>query len=267
MRLGICTSINNTDLAHSTGFDYVEISVGDLLPTQDDAAFAAVRGKAEASPIPIEACNCFVPGNIKVAGPVIDEEAIRTHMTTTLRRCAEIGISVMVFGSGGARQAPEGFPVERALEQYADAVRIAAEIGARYGVTIAMEPLAASECNVFHTVAEGIRIVDTLQHPNAKVLADSFHMLANNEPFDNIITAGKRLAHIHIDMPDVAAINAGADSYFPRFIAALTTAGYDGRVSIEPHGFKPAEGKKHTDYYQVSCQYLKSLFPSCCSSK
>lgn len=262
MRLGICTGANFLQEAQDAGFDYVEFSTWDLLFDQDDDAFQAVRDKVAAVTIPVEACNCFIPANIKVTGADVDHDAVRRHMDIVLRRAAQIGISVMVFGSGGARRAPEGFPLDRARAQYADAVRLAAETGARYGVTIALEPLNERECNIFHLVEEGCRIVEGVNHPHAQVLADLYHMMEMQEPFSHIVDAGPRLAHVHIDFPkDFPVVSEVELACYPQFVQALVQAGYQGRVSIESHSFRPPNDEPFAHYFPAARAYIAGLLP------
>ena len=129
---------------------------------------------------------------------------------------------------------PEGFDdVKRAWEQLADAARLAAEIAAKYGVLIAMEPLYKSACNFFNRVDQGSAFVDRIAHPNLKLLADLYHVAAENEPLSNIAAAGARLAHIHVATPSIPETREGVDYDFQGFFHALKQAGYDGRVSVE----------------------------------
>jgi len=258
----MCTGASYLNEAHAAGFDYVEFSAWDLLFDQSDEAFKSVQEKVLASPIPVEACNCFVPGNIKVTGQEVIIEAVRRHMDIVLRRASEIGISVMVFGSGGARRAPDGFPLERARVQYSEAVRLAAEIGARYGVTIALEPLSSKECNIFNLVSEGCKIIDGVNHPNAKVLADLYHMEQMHEPMSDIVAAGSRLAHVHIDLPQDFPVLAGQDKVsYLAFIDALEQNGYDGRVSIESHTYRPANEQPIGEYYKEAREVIAAIMP------
>ena len=132
-------------------------------------------------------------------------------------RAAEVGASVVVFGSAGSRATlPEGFPVARAWEQLADAVRLAGDIAARHDLLIAMEPL--SQCQYFHTVAQGIDFVDRVHHPRVKLLGDLFHVAGMHEPFSHLLDAGTRLAHMHLATPVIT----GTETFdFAGFLAAL----------------------------------------------
>ncbi len=235
MRYGICMGIGNLAEAKAAGYDFVETSMGELLPTQDDAAFAPVRQQLLTSPIPIEACNCFIPGTIKVVGPTVDVAVMSAYMETAISRASQVGISVVVFGSGGARQSPDGFPLITAHRQFADAARMAGEIGAKYGITIAIEPLSAGECNMINSESEGAQVVEEVGHTHLKLLADIFHMYCQGEPFANLLTVAPYLVHVHLDSFSLPTLAGGRDYDAPAFFGPLAYSGYQGRFSLEDH--------------------------------
>jgi sugar phosphate isomerase/epimerase len=155
-------------------------------------------------------------------------------MDLVLRRAAAVGARVMVFGSGGARRMPEGFTDEAlAWRQLEDAARLAGETAAKYGVVIAMEPLFGRACNFFNGVDEGAAFVDRVAHPNVKLLADLFHMAAENEPLGHVADAGARLAHVHVATPALPETGKGIAYDLRGYFSALRKASYDGRVSLE----------------------------------
>ncbi len=233
MRLGICIAPDTLTDAAAAGFDFAETGVWALAPDKGEADFAPLRSAMLNAPIRIEAVNCFLPGELKVTGPTVDLEPVRRHMELVLRRAAEVGATIMVFGSGGARKLPAGFPVERGWSQLADAARLAADIAVRHGITIIMEPLYIRACNFFNRVDQGSAFVDRVGHAHLRLLADLFHVADGREPFTNIAAAGKRLAHIHLATPSIPQTAPGTDYDFEGFFAALRQAGYDGRVSVE----------------------------------
>lgn len=233
MRYGLCTEIANLHEAHAAGYDFAELRMGELLPDQDDATFASVRELLLASPIPIESCNCFVPATCKVVGPEVDMPVVADYMARALSRAAQVGARVVVFGSGAARQAPEGFPLEMAHRQFADAARMAADIAAKYGITIAIEPLCSTICNVLNTEQQGARLIEEIDKKNLRLLADIYHMRRQREPITILPTVATHLAHVHVDSVRLPAPPAGGDDDTPAFFAALASCGYEGRISLE----------------------------------
>lgn len=234
MRIGICCGLGQLATAKAAGYEYAEMAVtGVLVPEAPEADYAPNRAAVLASPIPVEAFNCFVPGHIKVTGPDVDLAKVEAYMDVALRRSAECNVGIVVFGSGGARSMPEGYSKPKARVQYLDAVRIAGDLGAKYGVTIVLEPLVSWACNVFNLVCEGAAFVDTLEHPNVKLLTDLFHFEAGGEPYANIVAAGARFGHVHLATPSIPETGEGKIYDFTGFLNALRLAGYDGRISVE----------------------------------
>lgn len=257
MKLGLCVGLDRLQEAADAGFTFAEIAVSELLAAPDDAAFAKVADRIRAAPLPVEAANCFIPAELKVTGPDVNMPALRRHMEKALERAGHSGLSIVVFGSGGARRLPEGFPAERGWAQLADAARMAADIGGRHGVTIVMEPLLKRACNFFNRVDQGAAFVDRVGHPRLRLLADLFHMQAEAEPMVDVANAGARLAHIHLATPALPETGPGTEYDFEGFIAALRKAGYDGRLSVEDN---PGLLHKHqpplTPVYRAVIAYL-----------
>lgn len=258
MRFGICSSIERIPEAAEAGYEYVELAAAALLPDQDEKAFAPVRRALSKTPIRPEAFNCFLPGTIKVVGAV-NRMALEKHATTVLRRASEVGATIVVFGSGAARQKTDDLPIQKAWAQLADAARLVGEIAARYGITIAMEPLRRPACNFFNRVDQGISFVDRLNHPQVKLLADLYHVEAEKEPFVNITTAGKRLAHIHLATPSIPATGPGIDYDMRGYIDAVRKAGYDGRMTVEDNpGLFGNKQPPMTEIYRAVLEYVRS---------
>lgn len=260
MYLGICTRLAGLNEAAEAGFAFAEISTGELLSVESDADFSEVADRIRNAPLPVEAANCFIPGTIKVTGFDVDVTALRGHMEKVLRRAGEAGLSIMVFGSGGARKLPDGFSAEVGWDQLTEAALMAAEIGDRYGVTIVMEPLFKPACNLLNRVDQGVTLVDRVGHPRLKLLGDLFHMQAEAEPVENLIVAGDRLGHIHLATPSIPATGEGIAYDFPAFFEALNAAGYDGRVSVEDNPGLLAKHKPPlTPIYREMITFLNGM--------
>lgn len=235
MRYGLC--LNSSALAdgYEAGYDFAELAVAGLSPLDGEEAFAPIRATLLASPLPIQVCNCFLPGTLKVVGPAVDQAAVRSYMEVALRRASEVGVSVIVFGSGAARSAPDGFPLHVALQQFSDSARLAAEIAARYNILIAIEPLNPGECNIVNTVGEGAEIVKAIDHPHLRLLADIYHMARQGDAYSNLPAVMPYLAHIHTDSFVLPGQPGGSNYDGPAFFGPLLHAGYQGRLCLEDH--------------------------------
>jgi sugar phosphate isomerase/epimerase len=112
------------------------------------------------------------------------------------------------------------------------------------GVVIVVEPLNKRETNIINSVAEGADIVREAADPGVRLLADSFHMLMDNEPMENLSRNIDLIAHTHIAtregrMPPGTVPCAGIQD----FLQCLRDGGYNGRVSVEGAGYSAANAR------------------------
>jgi D-psicose/D-tagatose/L-ribulose 3-epimerase len=70
--------------------------------------------------MPTPAAYWFVPGEIKLTGPNIDKAKQADYLERALDRMSRLGVHVIVFGSSGARNFPEGFSKRQAFDQLVD---------------------------------------------------------------------------------------------------------------------------------------------------
>ena len=232
--LGICADLESSSTVQQAGADFLEVNAQHfLVPAAGEAAFAPRREAAARLSFPIRSANCFLPASLPCVGPAVDEAALLKYAENTFSRAAETGIRCLVFGSGGARNVPAGFPVARAREQFVRLLQQLAPLAARASVTITVEPLNPNECNFLHTLAEGAEIVEACQHENIRLLADTYHMGFSGEGPETIRQHGKYLRYFHIaDYPSRHFPGADEISYHAYF-EALRETGYPGAISME----------------------------------
>lgn len=237
MKFGCCLPGGPYDAARAqrllkTGFDYAEIAAAPLAGLTEEE-FSSLKQEVQAGGLPVEAANCFLPGELSLFREE-QKDALSAHVRTVLHRAAALGIRVVVFGSGGARRIPDGVSREKGSAVIADFLALCDRVCAETGVTLAIEPLRREECNVLNTVGEAAALLRPLGLPHVRLLADAYHVFCENEPLSVLVQEKDRLVHIHAAEPP-RRVTPGADGgdYLRRFAAALREAGYDGRVSIE----------------------------------
>ena len=108
-----------------------------------------------------------------------------------------------------------------------------APIAMEHGVTVVVEPLNVTECNVLTTVGESAELVREVDHRGLRLLADAYHMLKDNDSVESVAANGDVLAHIHIaTAPNRMPPGVDECDFLP-FFDALARARYAGRISIE----------------------------------
>lgn len=233
IQIGLSTSLETLEAAQDLGFDYLEVLAGAVaaLPDED---YAKLRERVKALRIPVRAANSFVPATVKLTGPETDPAAQLAYVQKCLRRASELGIRIVVFGSGGARRVPEGFDQDKAFAQLVEFGRMAATEADKVDITIVLEPLRKPETNIINSVREGLPLVRAVNHPRFKILADFYHLAEENEDPAILRDAGALLKHTHIANPAGRVFPAKADeaAYAP-FFANLAAIGYKGGLSIE----------------------------------
>ena len=238
MRFGICSKAQCAGELRSAGADFVEENIQTFL--QGTLADPEWQGMeiARASALPILAANSLVPADMKIAGPAADFEKLRGYTAKVVSRAQKVGMKMLVFGSGSARNVPDGFDRERAQGQIVAFCKMAAEICGRVGITLVAEPLNRGECNIINTVAEAMIYVKSVNHRNFQCLVDTYHFWVENEPLDDLEQAMPWIRHVHVADKDgrVAPGESGKADYRPIF-RVLKRAKYQGAVSVEALGF------------------------------
>jgi len=230
--IGCCGAVEDAERLHTAGFDYMESTVVALAREEDEAAFAPQLAQYQSTPLPIRAFNVFLPGDLKIVGPSVDRGRVQAYVERALRRVQAVGAQVVVFGSGGARRVPEGFPRDQAVRQLEQFLHMVADVAEPKGITIAIEHLNRRECNILNSVAEAVELAQLVDRKPIRVLADFYHLDEEKEPLEHLVQYKDWLAHVHV--ADTGRSAPGRGHYpYTDFAAALKQAGYRGMVSIE----------------------------------
>lgn len=253
MQFGCCCSIEQAEIAHTAGFDYLECTVVSLLPEANEAMFAPILERYLAAPLPVQACNVFLPGDMKIVGPEVDRDRVQHYVRTALRRVRLIGADLVVFGSGTARRIPDGWDPAAAEDQLTDFLRLVADAATAQDITVVIEPLNRKESNVLNSVPEGVALARRVDRPSIRVLADFYHMDEEQEPLRHLVDYKDWLAHIHV--ADTGRRAPGSGHYpYGEFVDLLRQANYDGMVSIE------CRWENFAEEAGPACRFLHQVF-------
>jgi sugar phosphate isomerase/epimerase len=233
IQVGYCTPLANLEAAKAAGFDYVELSTSEIAGLSD-ADFDRALSRIRQAGIPVPAANLFLPATLKVTGPAIDRDQQMAYVKKAFGRLQQIGITIVVFGSGGARLVPEGFSKDQAFQQLVEFGRRIAPEARAHGITVAVEPLRPQETNIINSAAEGLDLVNAIADPNFQLMIDFYHLASVKEDPAIIVRARDHIRHLHMANPEGRVFPRSPAEYdYQQFFAALRTIGYRGRISVE----------------------------------
>lgn len=239
----------------AAGFDYVEIALK-VLAESDAAVTEQFCKDLKEVGIPCESVNQLFPNGLALCGDECDPQAIAEYLEIAFSRAKAAGVKVAVFGSGGARKAPEG--CDNAEQQLAALCRNVVEpAAAKYDILVVMEPLNVNDTNTLNTVAQMAEFVRALGCPHIKGLADTYHMAVNGENYADIAQFGTDAQHMHIANPEGRKWPQKTDAHdYSGFFAALREIGYTGRLTIEANALKTADQR---ELLAASAAYLREV--------
>lgn len=218
----------------SWGFDGVEVPL--FRPKEFPAAL--IRDGVQANGLECTVCSVLVDGMNLISDDADVRKKTRTHLQDAIKAAAEAGAKLIA----GPLYSPVGYLPgrRRTADEWRWAVEGHQSLGetlARYGVTIAIEPLNRFETYFLNTAADAAALAAEINHPNIGILFDTFH--ANIEEKDigaGYRTVGKHLKHVHTCENDRGIPGSGHVEWTSVF-QALRDLRYDGWLTIESFGF------------------------------
>lgn len=239
MKIGVCGGIDRIRGVAENGLDYIEGNFS-MLATCEEEKYQAFKAELEKYSVRCEATNCFFPGNVKIVGENVDYDYIKKYLEKGFCRANEVGVKVVVLGSGGARHIPDGYPYDKAVRDMIYLVKnyIAPE-ASKYGIDFVFEPLCKMETNFINTIKEGAMLAAAINESNVGTLGDLYHMYVEGDTYDDVRELKGVLRHAHMsnpvsDNPEMKRIFMKNENEFDYkgFFDALKYAGCE-RVSIE----------------------------------
>lgn len=232
MKFGFCTAeLSSVKKIKNAGFDYAEVSVKDILiPLKPKQIWKKNKAKIKKLNFPADAANSFL--NIKITGNNLDDNLISAYLKNAFSRAKELGVKIIVFGSGKARYIPAGFARKKAVSQFHDFMSKALAWAEKTNITIALEPLNKKETNFINTIDEAGKIIKNINNPYLKLAADFYHIMEEKDRLENLYEYKEELVHIHIS--DSERRLPGFGKYdFGKLIEVLRKIGYNSRISFE----------------------------------
>ena len=226
------------------GFDFVEMRAM-LVESLSDEEFEKLANLLEELQLGCEVSCALFPRTLRVTGKDVDEKAIEAYLEKTFARLKRLGAKKVVFGSAPARALDEETTQDMGYEQIAKICKdIIVPACEKYDITVVMEPLRAAACNFINTLADGMRVVNAVNHPRIQLLGDTIHMMSNNDNPEDVVNFKESLKHVHIAELERMLPEDGYSEFVQTVINNLVKTGYEGTISFETKNGEGLESMK-----------------------
>lgn len=244
MLIGCCTTIDRYDALEEMGYQAIALAGRDVA-AMDDRTFAYAAEKIKAGPLVMTSLNSFCPPSLRLNGPDLDLQAVRSYAQKLCIRARAMGVKYIGVGCPASRNAPEGYPPERAAAEFGRSITEVCGIAAGYQMEVLLEALADIECNCVNTTREALDLICKLGAPNLHLLYDIYHACRMEEPLEWL-----RLAAPQIRCAHISGAGGGEHTYLNPpcmekllpYIKALEQSGYGGELLLEAFSGDPDTG-------------------------
>jgi len=161
------------------------------------------------------------------------------YLCDLARLSADLGGTVLVFGSPQQRSLQEGVTLSEAHDHFVEVLEAALPVLEETGCVVAIEPLSTKETDVITTAAEACQLIDRISSPHVRLHLDVKAMSSEAAPIADVIRANaKHLEHFHANDANLQGPGFGNVDFTPIF-QALRDIAYDGWVSVEVFDYTP----------------------------
>ncbi len=255
MRYGFCKEFSTpmktevdyelVKMIKEAGFDYIEMRLM-LVEALSDEEFEKLVKTLNELELPCDVCCALFPKTVRVTGNDRDNDVIRNYLEKAFYRANVLGAKKVVFGSAPARALDEETTMEEGYNQVAEMIKdIMIPLCEKYDITVVIEPLRHDACNFINTVTDGEKLVKMVNSERIKLLADSLHMLTNEEDAGQIFDYKEDLYHVHIADTQRALPEDGYSKPVADIIKNLQDINYDKTISFESKNGSGLESMKN----------------------
>jgi D-psicose/D-tagatose/L-ribulose 3-epimerase len=222
------------DQLKAIGFDGVEIPIFNV---QDVAPYERLGKRLTSLGLGATAVTVMTPETNPIsADPVIRRAAVE-YLDKALNCCAACGGQILCGPIHSAIGHFSGTgPTEEEFKHGVDTLRQAAERAQAQKIRLGVEYLNRFEIYFLTTAADTARFVRAVNHPNLKMMYDSFHAhIEEKNQAKAIASCAAETIHIHVSENDRGIPGTG-QVHWDSFWSGLKQTGYDGYLTIEAFG-------------------------------
>lgn len=236
----------------SWGFDGAELPMFGF----DVNPYQAIRKKMDAIGLECTTVTIVPPDKNPIDPDATVRAAAADHLKQAIDTCHILNAKMMC----GPYVSPVGKLVGRGrtADEWKWAVECfqkVAPLAQQAGVVLGLEALNRFETYFVNSMADLAKLVDEVNHPNFRMMYDTFHAnIEEKSSAEAIRTGGKRIVHIHISENDRSTPGEGHVLWDENF-QTIKSLGYDGWLVIEAFGLALPE------LAAATCIWRK-MFPS-----
>lgn len=220
------------EMLKKQGYDGVELPLFNL-----DLDYAAWGRRLSDLGLERTAVTIRVPGNNPISPDAAERRQGIDLTKKALDCCAAAGATHLVgpYHSAIGHFSGAG-PTADEWKWGVESMRAVAEHAATVNVTLGIECLNRFETYLLNTHADSARFARDVNHPNCKVMYDTFHANIEEKSVPDAIRAcADLLCHVHISENDRSTPGKGNIRWTENF-DTLKEVGYDGWLMIEAFG-------------------------------
>jgi len=240
-KLGMFGSSKDIAAISAAGYDCIEMQVNEIVNLSEQG-FEETCLRLQNTSLDCDVLDNPVPLDKVVADENFSLDFYEEYLKIGAERASRLGVKYYIFGNGKTRSLPLNGDIEKAQQKNLNFMRMLADIAAKHGISVLIEPLAPRVSNVIQSIPEALAYIKIVDRPNIGTFLDYRWFLAMNYPVLDIEKYGKYIKHVHIDNPTtefpkrlVPRIDDGYD--YSGLFQALDAINYHGIISIEANTF------------------------------
>lgn len=216
--------------AEMLGFDGIEVPVED--PEKLD--IKGLRNTLNSYGIPCSSiCSVFPPDRDLISHDASIREDCKKYIEKCMKIAQELGTDVVLVIPSAVGKFDTILGREEEWRLAVDGLRELGAFAADYDIYLAIEPLNRFETYFINLLPDAVKLAKEVNHPNVKVMVDTFHMNIEDDKLgEEIKRAGELIFHCHANENDRGAPGSGHVP-FVEILKALKDIGYNRWLVIE----------------------------------
>ncbi len=260
-RFGFTGGFSSKNDIKNSGADFHELNLAGISELSDEE-IDRLAAEAKENGYSYETANCMLPGEYKITVDNPDYEKADAYLNSSFAKAKKLGIKIVVMGSSGARNFPEGVSYDTASERLIYFLKnYVVPVCEKYGIVCALENLSYGESNILNTIEESLKVVEAVNSPFVKILVDFYHFGFNKDSYDSLRKAKDHIVHIHVasvlNKRQYPTPDDGED--YSVLVGFLREIGYDKREARISFEARTPEGKTFPESAADSLRAFKNL--------